>query len=161
MNFTGDAAPHDRPFERHAVTRVRILVSPLAQHSRNMPDRLRRLGATQHEIVFAVAQQAIRKFGEPGEQFGARAPQPADIVRRQQQIRRPSRFEKGPDRPGRRVEPALVAVEKIDVAVHGGRDRHFQERVAAELVAGRKHGEKISRSQTGALAGGRGQHPRA
>ena len=114
----------------------------LAEHRRNVPDRPRGLGAAQHQIVFAMAQQCFVGVGDRSEQIGARAPQPPDIIGRQHQVGRPLRLEEGLDRARGRIAATLVAVEKIRVGMHRRGDRHFEKSVDAQFVPRRQHGEK-------------------
>ena len=109
-----------------------------------MTDLLGLLGAAQGEIVIAVLQQFVGRSGNRANQIGAGAPQPADIVCGQHQIGRPLRLEERLDLAARRVGAALVAVEEVGVAICRCCQRHFEQRVAAELVARRHDGEKSS-----------------
>ena len=49
------------------------------------------------------------------------------------------RLEERLDMAARRVGAALVAVEKIRLAVDGAGQRHFEQGVTAELIAGGQH----------------------
>ena len=149
-DFTGDAAPIERPLEclfRLFPGVFQVIdagLRALAQHRRNVPDCLGRLGAAQHQIVFAMAQQYLARVCDHSDQIGARAPQPPDIIGGQHQVGRPLRLEKSLDGAGGRIAATLVAVEKIGGAVHRRGNRHFEKRVDAEFVARREHGENTS-----------------
>ncbi len=90
-----------------------VLGRRLAQHRRDVPDRLGRLGAAQDQIVFARREQPLVAVGDGAQQRGPGAPQPADVIARQQQVRRPLRLKKRRDRARGRIMAALVAVEEI------------------------------------------------
>ena len=113
-----------------------------AQQIAQVVDFLRALGAAQHEIVVAIAQQGGRGRPDGGQQRRAHHERTADVIGGQQQHRGEIGLEERFRHRSPRRQAELVGVEATGARMQPAGDGEGAQSVVAEFVSRRQEGDQ-------------------